>query len=107
MTEPRIQYAKTSDGVSVAFWTLGEGPTLVASHAFPWTNIELEWRIPAHRHLYESLATRARLVRYDARGCGCSQRDVSDFSLPALMLDVDAVAERLQLSRFALWTYIA
>ncbi len=27
--EPRIQYAKTSDGVDIAFWTMGEGPTLV------------------------------------------------------------------------------
>ena len=26
--EPRIQYAKTSDGVSIAFWTLGEGLSL-------------------------------------------------------------------------------
>ncbi len=104
MTEPRIQYARTSDGVSIAYWTLGEGPTLIVSAGFPWTNIELEWRIQAYRHFYEKLAARARLVRYDARGCGCSQRDVSDFSLPALMLDVDAVADRLQLNRFALWT---
>ncbi len=27
--EPRIQYAKTSDGVSIAFWTMGEGMPLV------------------------------------------------------------------------------
>ena len=27
--EPRIQYAKTSDGVSIAYWTLGEGKPLV------------------------------------------------------------------------------
>jgi hypothetical protein len=27
--EPRIQYAKTRDGVNIAFWTLGEGPPLV------------------------------------------------------------------------------
>jgi hypothetical protein len=25
MSEPRIQYAQTKDGVSIAFWTLGEG----------------------------------------------------------------------------------
>lgn len=67
MTEPRIQYARTSDGVSIAYWTLGEGPPLVASHGFPYTNIELEWRIPAYRHLYERLAGRTRLGRYDAR----------------------------------------
>ena len=32
MTEPRIQYAKTEDGVDIAFWTMGEGfPLAVAS----------------------------------------------------------------------------
>ncbi len=29
--EPRIQYAKTSDGVSIAFWTLGEGMPAIAA----------------------------------------------------------------------------
>jgi hypothetical protein len=29
MEAPRIQYAKTSDGVNIAFWTLGEGPAVV------------------------------------------------------------------------------
>ncbi len=27
--EPRIQYCKTSDGVNIAFWTLGEGKAFV------------------------------------------------------------------------------
>ena len=31
MAEPRIQYAKTSDGVSIAYWTLGEGEPPVVS----------------------------------------------------------------------------
>jgi hypothetical protein len=31
--EPRIQYAKTTDGVSIAFWTLGEGKPLLH---MPW-----------------------------------------------------------------------
>ena len=31
MTEPQIQYAKTSDGVNIAFATYGEGRPLVWS----------------------------------------------------------------------------
>ncbi len=31
--ETRIQYAKTADGVSIAFWTLGEGKPLVVMPA--------------------------------------------------------------------------
>ena len=33
--EPRIQYAKTADGVSIAFWTLGEGMPLVCTCPYP------------------------------------------------------------------------
>ncbi len=41
--EPRIQYAKTKDGVSIAFWTLGEGiPPLVYWGSAPFSHIELE-----------------------------------------------------------------
>ena len=38
-----------------------------------------------------------------AAGSGLSDRDVSEFSLEALLLDLEAVVDRLQLQRFALW----
>src|SRR3990172_11562015 len=102
MREPRIQYAKTSDGVSIAYWTLGEGEPLLHMPAFPWSHIQLEWQIPFMRHFYERLARGRRLVRYDARGTGSSDRDVSDFSLEAHTADLEAVLNRLQLDRFAI-----
>ena len=40
--EPRIQYAKTSDGVSIAYAAMGDGPPLVYMPNLPVTNIELE-----------------------------------------------------------------
>jgi len=43
--EPRIQYAKTSDGVNIAFWTLGEGPPLVQMWSIPFGHSQLEWQI--------------------------------------------------------------
>ncbi len=46
--EPRIQYAKTSDGVSIAYSTLGDGPPLL--HVpFMVSHIEMEWHIPEMR----------------------------------------------------------
>jgi len=98
--EPRIQYAKTADGVSIAFWTLGEGPPLV--QMVPWTHLHLEWQFPECRRWYERLAEKRRLVRYDHRGCGLSQREVPEFSPDAHLLDLDAVVERLGLEAFAL-----
>ena len=79
--EPRIQYAKTSDGVNIAYWTLGEGLPLVIMPAGIFSHIQLEWQAPELRRWYERLSETRRLVRYDDRGVGLSDRDVIDFSL--------------------------
>jgi len=68
----------------------------------PFSHIQLEWQIPEIRRWYEQLAERRMLVRYDFRGVGLSDRGVDDFSLDSLLLDVEAVADRLELERFAL-----
>src|SRR3972149_7037605 len=100
--EPRIQYAKTKDGVSIAFWTLGEGMPLVQMQMPPWSHIQAEWQWPGFRAYYERLMGDRRLVRYDSRGSGLSDRDVTDYSLAAHLLDLEAVVARLGLERFAL-----
>jgi len=101
--EPRIQYAKTSDGVSIAFWTLGEGEPLVHMSEPGLSHIQLEWQIPPLRRWYERFAEKRMIVRYDSRGVGLSDRDVSDYSLDIWMLDLQAVVNRLGLERFALF----
>jgi class 3 adenylate cyclase len=101
--EPRIQYAQTTDGVSIAFWTLGDGMPLVQMPAFPLTHIHLEWQIPEFRRWYERLVGTMQIVRYDARGAGLSERAVTDFSLDAQILDLVSVADHLALKRFALF----
>ena len=53
--EPRIQYAKTEDGVSIAFSTLGEGTPLVFMPA-PFSHLQLDWETPENRIWYEQLA---------------------------------------------------
>jgi class 3 adenylate cyclase len=100
--EPRIQYATTADGVSIAFWTLGEGMPFVEMPTIPVSHIQMEWQIPEWRHWYEPLAQRRMVVRYDCRGAGLSDRDVTDFSLDAQVLDLEAVVDRLGLEPFAL-----
>jgi pimeloyl-ACP methyl ester carboxylesterase/DNA-binding CsgD family transcriptional regulator len=97
--EPRIQYATTADGVSIAFWTLGEGVPLLYMAGGPWGHIEL-WDIPECRRWYERLAQKRMLIRYDVRGTGFSERDVSGYSLDALVLDIEAVVNRLGLDTF-------
>jgi len=104
--EPRIQYARTADGVSIAFWTLGQGMPLVHMPRHPFSHIQMEWQIPEIRGWYERLAEKRKLVRYDGRGTGLSGRNVADYSLDALALDLEAVVDRLGLETFALLGYI-
>ena len=99
--EPRIQYAKTKDGVSIAFWTLGEGTPLVhMPHII--SHIQMEWEYPECRRWYERLAQKRMLVRYDHRGLGLSDRERMDYSVDALMWELEAVVDRLGLERFDL-----
>ena len=97
--EPRIHYATSSGGVSIAFWTLGEGKPLVCLAGGPWCHVE-SWYIAECRRWYERLAQERMLVWHDLRGTGWSEREVSDYSLEALVADVEAVVDRLGLDDF-------
>jgi pimeloyl-ACP methyl ester carboxylesterase len=103
--EPRIQYAKTSDGANIAYAVFGDGPPIVCSSGSL-----------GDLHLYSSgaleLVTQAtdrlvglgwRVIMYDSRGTGSSDRDNMDFTLEARLRDLEAVIERTGVNRFALW----
>ncbi len=101
--EPRIQYAKTEDGVNIAFYAIGEGPPFVRMRSLPFGSYQMERQMPEVVRYAENLAEKRKLVRYDNRETGLSQRDVGGFSLDAFLLDLEAVAGRLGLESFALY----
>ena len=104
--EQQIRYCKTSDGVDIAYATHGEGPPLVISPNILVPHLQMELDYPRNRAFYERLSRRLQVVRYDRRGTGMSQRDVSDFSAEAGERDLLAVVDRLELERFALYTHV-
>jgi class 3 adenylate cyclase/pimeloyl-ACP methyl ester carboxylesterase len=99
--EQQIRFCTTSDDVSIAYATVGEGPPVVYANGWP-THLELEWESKSTRAFLEALAQGCTLVRYDMRGTGLSDRDVSDFSLDMLVRDLEAVVDHLKLESFAL-----
>ena len=101
--EPQIRYAQTKDGMSIAYWTLGEGMPLVEMSFLPYNHLQLEWEWPEMRSWYERLAQGRMVVRYDGRGTGLSDRDATGFSLEAQVLDLETVVDRLGLETFALF----
>src|SRR3990172_7526776 len=100
--EPSIQYAQTKDGVSIAFWAIGRGQPLVLMMTPIVSHVEKEWKIAALRGYYERLAERRTVIRYDGRGCGMSERDVSDINIDTMVADLAAVVDGLRLERFVL-----
>ncbi len=102
MSVPRISYARSADGVSLAFTVSGRGPALVFVPWVPFSNLRLEWQNPLLNQIFEQLAQELTLVHYDGRGTGHSQRDVTDLSLEAMVSDLEAVVDRAGLAQVSL-----
>jgi DNA-binding CsgD family transcriptional regulator/pimeloyl-ACP methyl ester carboxylesterase len=102
MTVPRISYARSADGVSLAYSVAGTGPALVFAPWVPFSNLRVEWQNQLLREVFEQLAQRLTLVQYDGRGTGHSQRDVTDLSLEAMVCDLAAVIDRAGLAQVSL-----
>jgi class 3 adenylate cyclase len=100
--EPRIQYAKTRDGVNIAYWTLGEGEPLVMPPA-PASPSLRAWETPEGRRFFELVARNRQLIRFDSRGIGQSKDGPPDYSFDSVVTDLDAVVDHLGLERFALF----
>jgi len=97
--EQQIRFCTTSDGVRIAYATVGQGPPVV--RVLGWcTHLEFDWEL--WRPSIEPLAQDHLVVRYDGRGMGLSDRDVEDFSLDARVRDLEAVVDALKLRRCAI-----
>jgi class 3 adenylate cyclase len=102
--EPKIQYAKTSDGVNIAFASIGEGPPLVRVPPPRMAHVQRDWAM--FPHIFQPLTRTFRLIWYDPRGTGLSDRDEIDFSMEAMVRDLEAVVDRTGLRSFAIGAFI-
>lgn len=101
MMEQAIRFCTAADGVRIAYATTGSGPPLVKAANY-LTHLQHDWNGPVWRHWLRDLAEHHTLVRYDERGCGLSDWDVTDFSIAAWVRDLEAVVAALGLERFPL-----
>ncbi len=94
--EPQIRYARSADGTSIAYSTLGEGrPLVFVGGPDNLLTLDSDWRIPRVRRAIEQFAARRMFVRTDARGRGLSDRDVTDHSFDAHVADLRCVVDAL------------
>jgi pimeloyl-ACP methyl ester carboxylesterase len=102
MMEQQIRFCTVSDGVRIAYATVGEGPALVSVPGWI-SHLELDWQNPHARRDIESEAEHFTVVRLDKRGTGLSDRNVSDYSLEARVRDLEELIEHLKLRKLALF----
>ncbi|MEP0316862.1 MAG: alpha/beta fold hydrolase [Hyphomonas sp.] len=96
-----IRFCRSADGTQIAYATAGEGRPLVKTAN--WLNhLEFDWKSPVWTHIFGDLMQGQQLVRYDARGNGLSDWDVSDFSVDRQVEDLEAVIDATGLTRFPL-----
>jgi pimeloyl-ACP methyl ester carboxylesterase/DNA-binding SARP family transcriptional activator len=99
--DQEIRFCTTSDGVRIAYATVGDGPPLIKTAN--WLNhLEYDWDSPIWRHVFRGLAREHRLIRYDARSNGLSDWDVEEISFDAFVRDLESVVDAAGVERFPL-----
>jgi class 3 adenylate cyclase len=88
MSVPETRYAKTADGVHIAYQVVGEGPTDLL-FVLGWvTHLERMWTEPRYARFFTRLSASARVMVFDKRGVGLSDR-VPEDRLPSLEVRMD------------------
>ena len=99
---PTTQYARSGD-VNIAYQVSGSGPLdVVVVHGFV-SNVDLMWDMPFSGAALRSAETFARVITFDKRGTGLSDRNIGVPTLEERMDDVRAVMDAAGSERAALW----
>jgi pimeloyl-ACP methyl ester carboxylesterase/DNA-binding CsgD family transcriptional regulator len=97
----QIGFCQAPDGVRIAYAVHGHGPALLISTCW-LSHLQFDWQSPVWRHFLTDLGQFATVIRFDERGHGLSDWDVTDHGLEARVGDLEAVAEAAGHPTFAL-----
>jgi class 3 adenylate cyclase/pimeloyl-ACP methyl ester carboxylesterase len=101
-----IHFTNASDGVSIAYSTMGQGPALLFVNGWV-SHLELDMENSHMVRFLDGLSDggRRRLIRFDMRGSGLSDRDAEDISVEARARDIEAVMDGLGVDKVALFAW--
>ena len=102
MDAPPVQYAHTTDGVSIPYAVHGTGPPLLYSGVF--SHLELDWKVPEFERWMVRLGASWRVIRYDPRGFGLSDRADVAVTRGSHRADVEAVLDAAGAERALLFS---
>jgi class 3 adenylate cyclase len=83
----------TSGDVNIAYRVVGDGPTDLVYIEGAYTNLDVLWELPAYRRFLERLGEFTRLLIFDKRGMGLSDRVPGATPLEVRMDDIRAVMD--------------
>lgn len=95
-----VRFCRTDDGVRLAWARHGSGPPLLIVSCW-LSHLQHDWQSPVWRHFLDDLGDIATVYRYDERGFGLSEWEVTDFSLERRVADLETLVESTGLDRFA------
>ena len=101
MTELQIRYCTTTDGISIAWGEMGQGPAVVYFQPAPFSHVEQA--VAISQAGWDDLTSSFRLILFDVRGTGMSERHVDHVSAETLLADAEAVISAAQLDSFAVY----
>jgi class 3 adenylate cyclase len=99
---PQTRYAKSGD-VNIAYQVLGDGPFDLVWVPGAFSHVELNWSVPHRAAFNRRLASFCRLIMFDKRGTGMSDRAQGIANLETRMDDVRAVMDAAGSERAALF----
>jgi pimeloyl-ACP methyl ester carboxylesterase len=92
---PPVQFARTVDGLNIAYTDAGDGEPLVLLPLGPYGHQQMLWDIQEYREWLLAIGRGRRLIAYDGRGAGQSSRPVDHSTFEDWLSDLDAVVSRL------------
>ena len=96
MKSAQTRYARSQDGTSIAYQAVGDGPVDLMMTTGALGNVELLWEVPAMADFLDQFAAISRLVIYDRRGTGLSDRPSESTTMEAGLDDMLAVLDAVE-----------
>jgi len=95
---PKTKYARSGD-VHIAYQISGDGPVDVVWAPGTMSHLDLDWEIPRRALFLERFSKFCRLIRFDKRGTGLSDRPVKMATLEERADDIRAVMDDVGIER--------